>query len=109
MADEQQAKAEVDVVHEPDGTRYVALVGGERAGFAEYRLRTDRTTFTHTVIEERFGGRGVGSALIRTALDEERAAGHAVEPRCPFVADFIRRHPDYADLVPDEHRHLLDR
>jgi predicted GNAT family acetyltransferase len=109
MAEDRQPKADVEVADDPNGARFVALVGGEQAGFAQYRRLPDRTTFTHTVVEERFEGQGVGSALIRAALDAERAAGHAVEPRCPFVSAFIARHPDYADLVPEAHRHLLER
>jgi predicted GNAT family acetyltransferase len=106
MAEQQQ---DVEVEDEPDRTRFVARLDGEQAGFAQYRRLPDRTTFTHTVVEERFEGRGVGSALIRAALDAERAAGHLVEPQCPFVASWIRRHGDYADLVPEAYRDLLDR
>ncbi len=102
-------QCEVEVADEPERSRYVARLAGEEAGFVQYLRLEDRTRFIHTEVPDRFGGRGVGSALIRTALDTERAAGRAVEPRCPFVSRFIARHPDYGNLVPREHRHLLDR
>src|SRR5690606_17493780 len=54
---------------------------------------------THTVVETAAEGRGVGSALARTALDAARAEGLRVVPQCPFIAAYIARHPDYADLV----------
>ena len=71
----------------------------EVAGFAEYRRRGDTTSFTHTLVEQQYGGRGFGSILIRGALDAERAAGRAVKPYCPFVRGYIEKHPEYADLV----------
>ena len=45
------------------------------------------------------GHEGVGSALVRGALDDVRADGQKIVPRCPFVKGWIDRHPDYADLV----------
>lgn len=53
----------------------------------------------HTEVEPRYEGRGVGSALARTALDEARAAGLRVLATCPFFAGWIERHPDYQDLL----------
>ena len=56
--------------------------------------------FTHTEVEDRFEGQGVGSALARFALDDVRAAGtRKVLPLCPFIKGWIEKHPDYADLV----------
>jgi predicted GNAT family acetyltransferase len=99
----------VTVVEDPLGGRYVAGIDGETVGVAEYRRKPDRTVFTHTEIDPGHEGRGVGSTLVRAALDAERAAGRSVEPRCPFVARWIGSHPDYADLVPDRYRSLLER
>jgi predicted GNAT family acetyltransferase len=72
---------------------------GVLAGIAAYVRQDDRVVITHTVVEDAFEGRGVGSALARAALDAIRAEGLSVEPRCPFVRGWIDRHPDYADLV----------
>ncbi|TCK27032.1 GNAT family N-acetyltransferase [Pseudonocardia endophytica] len=81
------------------GDRYELRLGDEVAGFAEYRRRGDTTSFTHTLVEQQYGGRGFGSILIRGALDAERAAGRAVKPYCPFVRGYIDKHPEFADLV----------
>jgi predicted GNAT family acetyltransferase len=104
MGDETQ----VTVTEDPEREAYLVEVDGEPAGLLAYRRVPDRTVFLHTEVDDRFGGRGIGSQLIRAALDGERAQGHQVEPRCPFVAAFIRRHPEDADLVPDRYRSLLD-
>jgi predicted GNAT family acetyltransferase len=103
------ASDDVSIVDDAAGGRYVVRVDGRPAGFVRYRREPDRTVFTHTEVDGRFEGRGLGSALVRAALDGERARGRAVEPRCPFVARFIRGHPDYADLVPETFRGLLER
>lgn len=88
-----------EVHDEPDRSRFVAQVEGRLAGVAAYELAEGLITFTHTVVEDEVEGQGVGSALARTALDAARERGLAVVPRCPFIAGWIDRHPDYADLV----------
>lgn len=72
---------------------------GVMAGFAAYRRYPDRIVFTHTVVDDAFEGRGVGSALVRGALDAARGEGLRVVPQCPFVRSYIERHPEYADLT----------
>ena len=89
----------MSTVDSPADERYEARLDGQLAGIASYRLTGDTITFTHTVVEPGFEGRGVGGALARTALDDARARGLRVVPRCPFFARWIQRHPDYADLV----------
>ena len=80
-------------------SRYLAERDGGTLGFAAYRRADGVTTFTHTVVDPQHEGEGVGTTLIRAALDAERAAGRTIVPRCPFVAAFVQHHPDYADLV----------
>jgi hypothetical protein len=93
-----QAEA-VDVVDEPGQARYGAYVDGALAGFAQYVLRDGRIVFTHTIVEDRFEGRGVGSRLAAGALDDVRARDLQVEARCPFIAAYIERHPEHRDLL----------
>lgn len=88
------------VTNNEDEHRYEAHIGEELAGIAEYSLGEGLVTFTHTEVQDAFEGRGVGSALARTALDEVRAAGErTVRPLCPFFRTWIERHPAYQDLV----------
>ncbi|RCK70258.1 N-acetyltransferase [Desertihabitans brevis] len=90
----------IDVQHRPQQQRYEARIDDEVAGFAEY-IRTDELlVFTHTEVDPRFEGHGVGSAIARFALDDVRATGtHRVLPLCPFIKGWIGRHRDYAPLV----------
>ena len=83
-------------------SRFEIRTGDELAGIAVYRITDDRIVFTHTEIEDEHEGEGLGSKLIKAALDDVRAAGHQVVPVCPFVASYIERHQEYAELVDDE-------
>jgi predicted GNAT family acetyltransferase len=87
------------VTDEPARRRFEILVDDALAGFTTYHLRGEVLVFTHTEVDARYQGKGTGSALIRGTLDELRRRGDRVEPRCPFMAAFIDRHPEYADLV----------
>lgn len=96
------ADSEITVTDNPDQHRYEITVDGTIAGFAVYHVRGGRHFFVHTEIDDAFGGRGLGSILARGALDNVRASGGKVIPLCPFVAGWIDKHPDYADLVDAE-------
>lgn len=93
-------KPAIEVRDNPDAGRYEVTVDGAAAGFAAYRYESeDRVVFFHTQVDDAFEGQGVASALLRYALDDVRARGVRLVPQCPFVADYIQRHQDYADLV----------
>ena len=82
------------------GSRFEVIIDGQLAGVAAYDRRPGRITFTHTEIQPVHEGEGLGSLLATFALDSIRAAGtHKVVPRCPFMARFIARHPEYQDLL----------
>ncbi|OYO03972.1 GNAT family N-acetyltransferase [Enemella evansiae] len=92
--------ADVEVRNNPEKKRYEATLDGELAGFAEYQLTDELVVFTHTEVEPRFEGRGIGSALARFALDDVRAEGtRKVLPICPFIKGWIARHEAYVDLI----------
>ncbi|PZF90628.1 GNAT family N-acetyltransferase [Micromonospora deserti] len=83
----------------PAKNRFEILVDDALAGFTAYLPRGEVLVFTHTEVDPKFQNMGVGSALIRATLDQLRERGTRVVPRCPFVAAFIDRHPEYADMV----------
>jgi predicted GNAT family acetyltransferase len=69
-----------------------------------YRALPDRMVITHSEIDDAYQGRGLAGRLTRGALDDIRAKGLLVIPRCPYTASYIRKHPEYVDLVDDKHR-----
>ncbi len=100
MSDPSPSSDTVTVTDNPEATRYEARINGELAGFAEYQLTDELIVFTHTEVDPAFGGKGVGGAIARFALDDVRARNtRKVLPLCPFIKGWIGKHPDYVPLV----------
>lgn len=97
MTDDQAGDVRVD--DRPDEARFEISVDGRLAGFAEYERRPGRMVLTHTEVDDAYTGRGLAGRLARHALDAARAEGVRVNPQCSYIADYIRKHPEYADLV----------
>jgi predicted GNAT family acetyltransferase len=86
------------VVDNPERHRFELAREGSVA-FSAYRREPGRITITHTEVPEVFRGKGVGSALVRGALDLVRASGDQLVALCPFTASYIKSHPEYQDLL----------
>lgn len=100
MTDANDRRTDVTVVDDPEREVFVArLDDGTSAGGAYYQRRDGVVTFTHTEVDPAYEGRGVGSQLARGALDQVRAAGERIVPLCPFIKAYVRRHPEYEDLL----------
>lgn len=93
----------VVVADAPQDRRYEARIGDVLAGTAAYIRTPEVIAFIHTEVGDAYEGRGIGSALARTALDDARAQGLRVLAICPFIAGWLARHPEYDDLhfVPE--------
>lgn len=90
---------EVTVVDNKERHRYEARVNGALAGILAYSVENGVIVMPHTVVEPQYEGRGIGGLLAETALDDARERGLKVAPRCWFVAAYIEKNPEYADLV----------
>ncbi len=84
-------------------SRYEMVVDGVTA-YVTYARHGDRLTLVHTEVPKALGGRGVGSSLATAVLEDVRKRGLRVEVECEFLEAFIKRHPEFADLVvePDD-------
>lgn len=89
-------------VDSPDHHRYELRTGDEVVGFLVYRLGDGAITLVHTEVGPAHSGQGHAATLTRGALDDARSRGLAVVPSCPYVASYIEKHPEYADLVGTE-------
>lgn len=87
------------VVDNPAELRYELWVDGALAGFIAYRREPGVVVLVHTDIDPAYEGKGFGTQLVAGALDDLRRRGLALVPLCPFVAAYLRRHPDQANLV----------
>lgn len=89
----------VDIADNSAKSRFEAKIDGEVAGQIDYQIQGGVITYTHTGVPAAFEGKGIASALAKFALDQARSQGQVVVPRCPFIAEYINRHPQYEDLL----------
>jgi uncharacterized protein len=90
------------VADNPIELRYELHLGETLVGFVRYRREPGRLVLVHTEVDPAVEGQGFGSHLVAETLDDIRTRGLAVVPLCPFIAAYIRRNPECADLVaPD--------
>lgn len=89
----------VDVVHEPANRRFaVHLPEGE--GELTYAQRSPRVLeLVHTGVQPTLKGRGVGDALVQTAMAYAREKGMQIVPTCSYVQHWLKSHPEAQDLV----------
>jgi predicted GNAT family acetyltransferase len=83
----------------PGASRYELVLDEQVVGEIVYRLTPDHMVLIHTAVLPSLENKGLGARLVAGALDDIRARRLPVVPFCPFVRSYIRRHPDYADLV----------
>lgn len=84
----------------PAGGRYELLIEGDTA-FVEYTRSGDTLILAHTLVPAQHEGKGVGSRLVRAVLEDLRTKGVRIIPQCPFIAAYIRRHPEWQSLLAE--------
>jgi predicted GNAT family acetyltransferase len=89
------------VVHDETGSRFVLMRGDQEIGAAVYETRPDGgIVFVHTEVDEELQERGLGSILVKGALDQLRSSTNVrVGATCPFVRRYLEEHPEYTDLT----------
>ena len=89
--------------------RFEIYSNAELAGFADFKIENQMISYTHTEIDPRFGGQGLGSQLIKEALDEALEQNLEVAPYCSFVSAYIKKNSQkYLHLVPEGNRAKFD-
>jgi uncharacterized protein len=99
---------DTSIVDNRQAGRFELHIDGEVAGFLTYERAGDVVSLTDLTTDLRRAGQGLGLVLVRKVLDAVSAEGRSVLPVCPFVRDFIHRHPVYLDMVPHEERHRFE-
>ncbi|WP_350561964.1 GNAT family N-acetyltransferase [Psychrobacter sp. CAL346-MNA-CIBAN-0220] len=92
------SQQDLDINHNEQANRFETTLDGQ-TGYISYQERGDTLVYDHTIVPQALGGRGVGSALVKHALDYARKYDKKVVPQCSFVSSYINKHPDYQDLV----------
>lgn len=87
------------VTREQNPNRFEITSDGEVAGFVEFVDSGEQRILFHTEIGEEFGGRGLAGILVQHALEQTRTDGLRIVPVCPYVAKFVTKTDEFADLV----------
>lgn len=98
-----ESSNDVEIRLERDKGQFVAHLPDhdEPVGFISFRTQGSVMDLRHTEVEPVAEGRGVGSALVRAALETVREQGMQIIPSCPFVEAYLKRHPDQQDLLAE--------
>jgi predicted GNAT family acetyltransferase len=104
VLDDPDAPAfDFEVVKDEKTSIYEAIAGDRPIAGLPYNVAGRRLVLLATSVFPEFRKHGVATELIRRVLDDVRAQGKTVTPRCPIVRTFIERNPEYADLVDPDH------
>jgi uncharacterized protein len=95
---------DISIADNPGAHRFELKKAGVVAAHSEYNLLKGAVMFTHTEVQPAYEGQGLGSKLAKFALDDVRSRGLQVVPVCQFIAGYIRKHPEYLDLVSENSR-----
>ncbi|WP_018296394.1 GNAT family N-acetyltransferase [Corynebacterium lubricantis] len=94
MEDKQNNK--VDIKHDQDLRRYTISYddGATPAGYLEYEVYGTDRYFTHTIVKEEYGGRGLAGLLVGEAAKDTSGKGLTIVAECPYVKDWMKKN-DY--------------
>ena len=88
----------VDVTHNPEENRFEIAVDGHQA-VLDYILMENTIVFTHTGVPPAISVFNLGVKLAQTGLEYARENGLRVRSKCWFVSKYLKRHPEYQDLL----------
>ncbi len=90
--------SKVEVVHNPALKRF-ELQLGDQIAMVKYILSSSEIIFTHTEVPEAFEGQGIASKMAKAAVEYAKAQGLRIRPMCPYMAAWIKRHPEYHSIT----------
>ncbi|MAS33133.1 MAG: N-acetyltransferase [Anaerolineaceae bacterium] len=88
----------LDIKNNPDENRFELILDGKTA-VVEYMIAGSNIVFTHTEVPPEFSGMGIGNKLAQAALEYAKAEGYKVQALCPFIAAYVRKHPEYQSIT----------
>lgn len=91
---------ETAIEQNTEQSRYELMDGDVVAGFVEYRDKGEYVELTHTEVDPSYKGQGLASRLASAVLDSLRNEQRSIEPSCTFINGYLKKHPEYAELVP---------
>ncbi len=89
------------VTHNEAHRRFEIDLDNKKALIQYKKQSEDTLNLFHTEVPKEFEGKGVGSQLVKQTLEQIKAEGKKIVPSCPFVAIYIKRHPEYNTMVKE--------
>lgn len=105
------AATDLNTSHNTDAHRFEIHDGDSRVGLTQYAVVSPdgvHRVFFHTEVDDAYSGQGLAAQLVRAALDETIESGHRIVAVCPYVAAYVRKHPEYAEHVDATTKEHLD-
>lgn len=94
----QNTKLNIEITHNQAANRFETSIDNQ-TGYISYQERDGKLVYDHTIVPQALGGRGIGSELVKHALDYAHEHNKKVIPQCSFVSSYISKHPEYQDLL----------
>lgn len=79
--------------------RYELPIADGAVAVAYYALEDGRVVLRHTEVPSEYGGQGIGKRLADAVFETLRAEGKRVIAKCPFMASYAARNPQFAALL----------
>ncbi len=92
----------MEIVNNQKQQQFEVVIGDHKAELV-YRLRKNTLFLLHTYVPEELGGQGIASKLAITALEYAKAKGHKLAVLCPFVAAYVKKHPEWYEYYDKEY------
>ncbi|QPC85228.1 N-acetyltransferase [Phototrophicus methaneseepsis] len=89
---------QIEVKNNPEKNRFEVILGDQIA-MVQYMIAGKNIVFTHTEVPPEFEGKGIAGKMARVALDFAKDEGYRVQALCPFIAAYVRRHPEYQTIT----------
>lgn len=94
----QISKPSIAITHNQAANRFETSID-HQTGYISYQERDGKLVYDHTIVPQALGGRGIGSELVKHALDYAHEQNKKVIPQCSFVSSYISKNPEYQDLL----------
>ncbi|MCW9038825.1 GNAT family N-acetyltransferase [Altibacter sp.] len=88
----------MEITENKEKKRFETTVEG-KTGVIEYIRAQDKMYLTHTEVPDALEGKGIASSMAKYALEQIKDEGLKLVPLCPFIASYVKRHPEYKTLL----------
>ncbi len=89
----------IKIIYEPEKNRSAAYDEGENVGESTYSKSNNLWIIDHTLVDEKYGGDGVGTKLVAELVNQARMNNIKIIPLCPYAKREFEKRPEYSDVL----------